>query len=365
MKKEKGEKKKINVFSLILKIIRTIILIIIILIPLSLGAIIYLNAPVHEGELPLLSETDTIRRGEDGSFLVDVRRGETSQSVGLRLERAGLIKSRYFWNVICRISSEPVKAGTYRLSLPANPLYIFRTLVSGVEVTYKVTIPEGVTLNKTALIFEEAGICASGDFLAAAHNSAILNKYGIPNDSMEGYLFPDTYLFPASYPADQVVMKMADNFFHQLENINPLIRAMTIDEINNIVILASIIEREYRAADEAPLMAGVFLNRLRINMALQSCATVVYIITEIQRKPHPSVLYYSDLEIRDPYNTYIYPGLPPGPISAPGVVALSAVINPVRTDYLYFRLTDPANGRHYFSRTYDDHIRAGELLIKP
>jgi len=111
-------------------------------------------------------------------------------------------------------------------------------------------------------------------------------------------------------------------------------------------------------------MAGVFLNRLRINMALQSCATVVYIITQIQNKPHPSVLLFADLEIRDPYNTYLYLGLPPGPISAPGVVSLNAVMNPDRTEYLYFRLVDSASGRHYFSRTYDEHIKAGQLIPK-
>jgi len=100
-------------------------------------------------------------------------------------------------------------------------------------------------------------------------------------------------------------------------------------------------------------------------MALQSCATVVYVITEIQGKPHPSRLFYIDLEIRNPYNTYLYPGFPPGPISAPGLIALNAAVNPAITDYLYFRLTDASAGRHYFSRSFDDHIRAGELLIKP
>jgi len=338
---------------------------VIILIPLSLGAFIYFNAPVQTSDLPMLSETQTIRLEHEGSFLVDVRRGESAQSVGLRLERAGLIKSRYFWELICRLSGDQVKTGTYRVTLPANPLSIFRILVSGVEVQLKVTIPEGVTLQKTARLLENAGICSASEFLSASHDPWIMNQYEIPNDSMEGYLFPDTYFFPASFPADQIVMKMADNFFAQLAGISPQALTMTKKELNDKVILASIVEREYRIAQEAPLMAGVFLNRLRINMALQSCATVVYVITEIQGRPHPSVLYYVDLEIRNPYNTYLYPGLPPGPISAPGFTSLNAVFNPENTDYLYFRLTDPASGRHYFSRTFDDHIRAGELLIKP
>ena len=364
MSKEKI-KKKINIPSLVLNFFQFLLIVIIIIIPLSLGALVYFNMPVNVSDLPLLSETDTIRLESEGTFLFDVRRGESAQSVGLRLERAGLIKSRYFWDFICRISGDQVKTGTYRLTLPASPLSIFRILVSGVEVQLRVTIPEGVTLNRMARIFEEAGICSSGEFLAASHDQWILNQYDIPNDSMEGYLFPDTYFFPASFPADKIVMKMADNFFEQLERISAKASSMTMKEINDIVILASIVEREYRVSDEAPVMAGVFLNRLRINMALQSCATVVYVITEIQGKPHPSRLFYIDLEIRNPYNTYLYPGFPPGPISAPGLIALNAAVNPAITDYLYFRLTDASAGRHYFSRSFDDHIRAGELLIKP
>jgi len=111
-------------------------------------------------------------------------------------------------------------------------------------------------------------------------------------------------------------------------------------------------------------MAGVFFNRLKIGMALQSCATVVYIITDIQGKPHPEQLLNRDLEIRDPYNTYLRPGLPPGPISAPGETALKAAFYPRQSDYLYFRLTDLSTGQHYFSRTLDDHIRAGTLYVK-
>jgi UPF0755 protein len=182
---------------------------------------------------------------------------------------------------------------------------------------------------------------------------------------MEGYLFPDTYLFPAEFPAEKVITTMADNFFSNLQNINPSILTMNPNELNEKIIIASIVEREYRVAQEAPIMAGVFYNRLRINMALQSCATVEYIITEVQNRPHPSVLLFKDLEIDNPYNTYIKPGLPPGPISAPGITALRAAFYPDSTNYLYFRLEDAASGRHYFSRTYDQHMSAGQLITKP
>ena len=157
---------------------------------------------------------------------------------------------------------------------------------------------------------------------------------------------------------------MADTFFAKLGEIFPDFSSLPPEELNKKVIIASIVEREYRLDDEAALMAGVFYNRLAIGMALQSCATVEYVITEIQGKPHPEILYTRDTEIRNPYNTYIRPGLPPGPISAPGGVALEAAFNPRESGYLYFRLRDPAEGRHYFSRTLDDHIRAGNLYVK-
>ncbi|MDR0457062.1 MAG: endolytic transglycosylase MltG, partial [Treponema sp.] len=258
----------------------------------------------------------------------------------------------------------PVKSGSYLIEIPANQIAIHRILVSGRQLLMRVTVPEGLTLKKTAALLEDAGICPAGEFLEASYDSAIINRYRIPGASMEGYLYPDTYLFPPQYPAEKVVQAMADNFFIHIEEIDERALSMPPDELNRLVILASIVEREYRLDEEAPVMAGVFFNRLDIGMALQSCATVEYVITEIQGRPHPEILLTRDTEIRNPYNTYIRPGLPPGPISAPGHVALGAVFAPSKNDYLYFRLVDPAAGRHYFSGTLDDHIRAGALYVK-
>ena len=370
-----SENKKLNLFKLIMKLFSIIVAFCLIIIPLVICFVLYLNHPVQPGSFINLSNVDGISLAENGGYYFDVRKGETSQSVGLRLERAGLIKNRHFWNLLFRIEKEHVKTGTYKIELPVSQLGIQRLLIAGKQIMYRVTIPEGVTIRRAAAILEEAGICSYNDFIAAANDREIINHYNISNaqinrnnnsvSSMEGYLFPDTYLFPKDYPAKNVVQKMADNFYNRLFSIQQSLQKMPPNAINDIVILASIIEREYRIKEEAVLMSGVFHNRLRINMALQSCATVVYVMTEIQNKPHPSVLLYSDLEVRNPYNTYLYPGLPPGPICSPGYVALHAAVFPQTTNYLYFRLTDPASGRHYFSRTHDEHIGAGQLLIKP
>ena len=358
--------KKRGGFFIFVRILSVLIAFCIILIPLLLFFVLHLNSPVQPIESSyILQEIDGISLAEDGFYYIEVRRGESAQSAGRRLERAGLIRNRYFWNLLCRLEKEHIKAGTYKIEMPASQLAILRILISGRQILHRVTIPEGVTLRKTARILENEGICSYNDFLAAATDPAIINHYRIPNASMEGYLFPDTYLFPKEFPASRVVTTMADNFFGKLYSISPTLANMNMQDLNRIVILASIVEREYRVSEEAPVMAGVFANRIRINMALQSCATVEYIITEIQGKPHPSVLLYQDLEIRNPYNTYMYMGLPPGPISAPGQVALRAAVYPETTNFLYFRLTDPASGRHYFSRTHDEHIRAGQLLTKP
>jgi UPF0755 protein len=323
----------------------------------------YLNQP--PGELPAIpAGVETLSFGEDGALIIDVRSGESAGSVGRRLEDAGVIRSALLWSLLFHTSRETIKAGVYSLALPLSQLEIRSILVSGRQLLVRVMFPEGGTLKKSAQILEEAGICPAGEFLAAAGDPALRESYGISGKTMEGYLYPDTYLFPMAYPAEQVVKTMADTFFKKLAAIDPGALGLQREELNRAVIIASIVEREYRVSEEAPLMAGVFYNRLRIGMALQSCATVEYVITEIQDRAHPEVLYTRDIEIQDPYNTYIRPGLPPGPISAPGETALKAAFYPESSNYLYFRLIDPGAGRHYFSQTLDDHIKAGILYVK-
>jgi UPF0755 protein len=343
------------------KALSVFIVVLLLLGGLAVGVFVYCNSPPDK---PSEIQSDSLRIPGDGTAYIEVRDGESAISVGRRLENAGIIRTRYFWNLLSRLDAEYIKTGTYRFDIPATQLKIRSVLVSGRQSLTRVTVPEGVTLKKIAKIMEDAGICEADAFLTAASDRRILDEYRVPGETMEGYLYPDTYLFPSGYPAPLVVRTLADTFFQRLEEISDDFPGMTVEELNSRVILASIVEREYRADEEAPVMAGVFYNRLEIGMALQSCATVEYVITEIQGKPHPPVLYDRDIQIRNPYNTYIRPGLPPGPISAPGPAALKAAFYPDSNDYLYFRLVDPDAGRHYFSRTFDEHIRAGVLYVK-
>jgi UPF0755 protein len=352
-------KRPFNLAFFILKAIIVFVVLIIAGAGLGIGTMVYLNNPPDK---PPEGADD------DGSILFEVRAGESARSVGSRLETAGIIKSRYLWNLLAYFKTDYIKAGTYRLELPASQDAIYQTLIEGKEeqVLVKVTIPEGVTLKKMARIFEDAGICDAEAFLETTRNKAILDAYQIPGNTMEGFLYPDTYFFTADYPVDLVIKTMADTFFKRIAELEDSTGAapLTPKEIYEKVTIASIVEREYRVDEEAALMAGVFFNRLRIDMALQSCATVEYVITEIQGKPHPTVIYTRDTEIDNPYNTYVYDGLPPGPISAPGAVALNAAFHPAASDYLYFRLVDANAGRHFFAKTLDDHIKAGALYVK-
>jgi len=307
---------------------------------------------------------DDMRYDGSGMLLLEVRNGESAQSVGRRLEHAGIIRSARFWNILARLSRDHIKAGTYQISLPASQSALRKLLVSGDQVLVRVTIPEGATLRRTAQILEDAGITSADAFILAASSQELLSVFNISSETMEGYLFPDTYLFPFSYPAARVVSAMAENFFRRLARIAPHSLSMSSKEINERVIMASIVEREYRVADEAEVMAGVFFNRLQIGMMLQSCATIVYVMTEIQGRPHPERIFFRDLAIDNPYNSYRNFGLPPGAISNPGETALKAAFFPAETGYLYFRLVNASDGRHYFSRTLGEHDRAGFLFVK-
>jgi UPF0755 protein len=333
------------------------------------GLFLYLNAPPGKDYRP----ADGISVTERGDIRIEVREGESAGSVGQRLEDALLIRSALLWNALNRLDEDPIKQGVYVVTGPLSLTATRALLKTGHQELVRITVPEGVTLSKTARILEAGGICAPDDFLAAASDPAFLAEYHISAASAEGYLFPDTYLFPRNYPARLVVKTMADNFFKHLEEVREIAGAggtggpdvrESAAELHQKVILASIIEREYRVNDEAPVMAGVFYNRLKRGMRLQSCATVEYIITEIEGKPHPARIFYRDLEIQSPYNTYRVSGLPPGPISAPGQIALDAVYRPAATDYLYFRLADADAGRHTFSRTLDDHNDAAVFYTK-
>lgn len=291
---------------------------------------------------------------------VRIPQGMSVRDVSKELEDLGIIRSGIFFYAAVRygiIEDFTLKSGFYSLSDAMTFKEIAAVLQSGTPEYISVSIPEGLTARKIANLLQEASVCSAEDFLKACTSYKLLEEYRIPSQSFEGYLFPDTYFFSINAGAEKALRKMVDTFFYKVSSIEEL-QNKAPEELYHTVILASIVEREYRIADEAKLIASVFTNRLSKNQALESCATVEYIITEVLLRPHPERILYADLEIDNPYNTYKYAGLPPGPISNPGLVSLTAAAHPAESDYLYFVLTNAEKGEHTFTYTFDQHKAA-------
>ena len=256
-----------------------------------------------------------------------------------------------------------LRSGIYYISPAMNIAEIQKELSSGQQEYIKVSLPEGLTISKIAAELEENRICSASDFIAVCKDSSFAAENGINGETCEGFLFPDTYFLTAGMPAKTVAQIMVDNFFTRIKEI-PALAEMNRADLYQTVILASIVEREYRVEDEAPLIASVFKNRLRRNIGLYSCATVEYILTEIEGRPHPERILIEDTKIDNPYNTYKWAGLPPGPISNPGLVALRASADTPKTNYYFFQVVDPAAGRHVFTTNFDEHIQSHNLYTK-
>ena len=308
---------------------------------------------------------------------LEVPMGTSTFTIAQELQEKGLIKNAKFFyyfvrypkllNILFKNENVPqeivLKSGIYHLNYGMNYAQLVNALCSGQQEYIKLAIPEGKTISQIGQILEDNNICKKDDFKAVCYSPEILNKYNIPGESAEGFLFPETYFFTLGMTAQDAAQIMIETFFEKIKSIEGL-SEKTPQELYNIVILASIVEREYRVAEEAPLIASVFTNRLKQNIGLYSCATIVYIITEIQGRPHPDRVLLEDTKIDSPYNTYKWAGLTPGPISNPGLVALSAAANPPKTNYYFFQVVDSQQGKHVFTSTFDEHKASHNLSTK-
>ncbi len=317
------------------------------------GGLLLLLAAALLGLVSLLDKSELTE-----AISITIPKGSSAVDVADLLHAGGAIRNAYVFKLAVRIrgSSGRIQAGTYRFEPGVRMGDVLAAIEQGRTERIKVLVREGATLRMIGEVLEKQKITSSRDFLAAAADKALLGEFGIPGPTFEGYLFPDTYDFSPAQDAATVIRAMASTFFRKISGVSP--EGISPGDLYSKVILASIVEREYRRADEAPVIASVFMNRLAMRMPLQSCATVVYILTEKLGNPHPDIVLYADLQLQDSYNTYRNRGLPPGPISNPGETALRAVFNPAKTDYLYFRLADGATGTHRFSRTFDEHTQA-------
>ncbi len=287
-----------------------------------------------------------------------VNSGATLGSVAEDLFEQGLIRFPQAFYVYSRIVGTNLQAGIFNVSEAMSVQELSEIFESGRFESIRVSIPEGITVRQIGRILESKEVTTFDDFIEASKDSTLLAEFNIPSLSFEGFLFPDTYNLDPNMSGDAVIRIMVSNFFDKVSEIEGL-KDLNRDDLFQRLILASIVEREYRVSSEAPLIASVFENRLEHNIGLYSCATLVYVITEIQGRPHPEIITYEDIEIDNPYNTYMWAGLTPTPISNPGMVALNAAARPADTNYFYFRLIDPTIGNHIFTSDFDDHIEAG------
>ena len=283
----------------------------------------------------------------------EVGPGEGFRSVAQNLYAGKLVTRPDRFKLIARFKGydKKIRAGEYELSAAMSPLQILQKLVSGKVRLYRLTIPEGYTLTQIAAAAERAGLCSAADFSAAAADTALTAALNIPGKNLEGYLYPDTYLFPKGTTAAEIVRKMTDHF-NTVFTPEWKTRAAALNmSLHAVVTLASIIEKETGAAFERPLISAVFHNRLKRNMRLQTDPTVIYGIPDFNGN-----LTRKDLATPTPYNTYVIRGLPPGPIANPGAKSLEAALYPAETDYLYF--VSKKNSTHQFSTNIKDHNEA-------
>jgi UPF0755 protein len=283
---------------------------------------------------------------------VIVREGDALAAIGSRLRRGGVIRSALVFRLLARTRGldRRVQPGLYRFGAPISLTRLLELLTSGGERS-EVTVPEGLTVREVAALLARHDLGSAEGFLCLAADPAFLLAVGVPGPHLEGYLFPDTYRFTPTAGPEEVLGTMVRRF-HERFGVDRQRRARARGmSVNEVVTLASIVEKETGLAAERPLIAGVFSNRLRLGMPLQSDPTAIYAIADFDGD-----LTRADLARPSPYNTYVTTGLPPGPIANPGLAAIDAALEPAATPHLYF--VSRNDGSHVFSTTLAEHNRA-------
>lgn len=318
---------------------------------------IYINVRRNEVETPA---------GDDPTVVVfTINPGETAATIAPRLQRQGLVTDAqlFRWLVRYRGVDAQLEAGDYELRADMTMDEIIESLQHGRLKDVSATIPEGKRSEEVAALLEEQGLVDGQTFMALVESGEFAYDFsydhpeGAPS-SIEGFLFPETYRIPVDYGAAQIIDLMLLAFG---QAFSPEMRQMAADKgmsIYEVVTLASIVEREAVLAEERPIIANVYLNRLEQGMYLQSDPTVQYALGYQEDTGQWWKIPMSleeDVPFDSPYNTYLYPGLPPGPICSPGLASIRAVLEPADTNYLFF--FSKFDGSHAFAETYEEHLR--------
>ena len=284
---------------------------------------------------------------------LDIQPGSSLFRVAQQLEQSGVVRSALALKLIARWnkSSHQIQSGRYLFDQAATPVQVLDRLIRGDVVKVSLTIPEGFSLQQIIARIDEAGFGHSEKLKQLAYDPDFIGTLGLDADSLEGYLFPETYLFAPGIGERALLKMMVDQFNSHIDD--DLLRSAEKVGLNlhQLVTLASIIEKETGVTEEMPLISSVFHNRLRRKIPLQTDPTVIYGI-----KNFDGNITRKHLETATPYNTYLIRGLPPGPIASPGLAALKAAAHPADTKYLYF--VARGDGTHQFSSTLQEHNAA-------
>lgn len=295
-------------------------------------------------------------RGYDSAEqLVSIPQGLGTKAIGARLVAAGVVRDELIFRIAVWTSgqSRSLQAGEYRFDRPMTVIDVLGKIARGEVDVIPITFPEGLTIPEMSRVFEESGLGTAASFAEAARSATLVESIDPEARDLEGYLFPDTYSVSRQTDARALVRQMVDRF-KQVASDAMLAEAHAQGfTTRQMVTLASLVEKETARADERPLVAAVYRNRLRARIALQCDPTVIYAMQRVGR--YHGNIRKVDLDIDSPYNTYRYPGLPPGPIAAPGQGSLEAAAKPADVDYLYF--VSRNDGSHAFARTLEDHNR--------
>ena len=305
-------------------------------------------------EAPVLSESD-----HPPAKIVVIPEGASFSQVAQILEREQLIQSRaaFMWLGKKQEAERKIRPGEYELHAALPPSEILSKLMAGRVVLHSVMIPEGYTISQIADVFAEHRITDRAEFIRLAHDPSFIKTLGVHADSVEGYLYPDTYRFPRPTAGKDVIKAMVDQLAHVLTSEwQARAKEMRLTP-HQVLTLASVIEKETGAGEERPHIASVFHNRLKKRIPLQSDPTVIYGLPNFDGN-----LRKKDLSHPSPYNTYRWAGLPPGPIASPGADSIRAALYPTSTQDLYF--VSKNDGTHQFSATLVEHNRAVEKYQK-
>ena len=295
---------------------------------------------------------------------VDIPPGSSTTTIGDRLVAGGVVRDRLTFRLSVLMSGQAriLKAGEYRFDHPMTALEVIGKIARGDVYAIAVTFPEGLAVPEMGAIAEMHGVGPAAAFVEAANETSEIRALDPAARTLEGYLFPETYRVNRRIDPAKLVHMMVERFGHVLTpELKQATKARGLS-IHQLVTLASLVEKETARPEERPVVAAVYLNRFRIGMALQCDPTLIYALQR-EGKYHGN-LRRDDLAFDSPYNTYRYPGLPPGPIASPGKSSLEATARPADVDYLYF--VSRNDGSHAFAATLDEHNRnVYEYQVKP